>query len=52
LFPVSNFITLGPDVVRMVEIFEIGSVTSWKSTRRSWMRHGAELEQYLRKLVK
>jgi len=33
----------------MVEIFEIAYGTSWKSTRRSWIRKGEEVELYLPK---
>jgi len=44
---VSNCITLCTDRVHMVEIFEIACGTSWKSSRRSWIRNGEEVELYL-----
>jgi hypothetical protein len=33
----------------MVEIFQIACGTSWKARRRSWIRNGEEVEQYLPK---
>jgi hypothetical protein len=44
---VSNCITLLTDLVHMVQIFEITCGTSWKSRRRSWIRHGEEVNLYL-----
>jgi len=49
LMHVSNCITLHTDLVHMVEIFEIGCGTSWKSRRRCWIRNGEEVELYLPK---
>jgi len=34
----------------MVDIFEIAYGASWKSRRRSWIRKGEEVEQYLPKI--
>jgi hypothetical protein len=33
----------------MVDIYEIGYGTSWKTRRRSWIRKGEEVELYLPK---
>jgi hypothetical protein len=33
----------------MVEIFEIACGTSWKLRKRSWIKNGEEVDQYLPK---
>jgi len=40
---------LHTDLVHMFQIFEIAYGMSWKLRRRSWMRKGKEVEQYLPK---
>jgi len=47
-----NLLTLRPDLVHMVEIFECTYVTTWILIRMSWMRNGEKVELYLQNLVK
>jgi hypothetical protein len=46
LIHVSNCVTLRPDPVHMVEIFQISYVMWWKLRRRSWVRNSEEVELY------
>jgi len=41
----SVYITLHTDQVQMVQRVEVVYRTSWKATRQSWVRRGAEVEQ-------